>query len=84
MAERVRLSDGTDLDMLDPESIRTYVRKTLATNVEPSPQSLQRLKMLLEVADSLPQQKAEVAPIRLVDAQAAAAELRRRMGNGEK
>lgn len=80
MSEKTRLTDGTELDMLDPESIRRYVRKVLATNVEPSPQSLQRLKMLLEVADSLPQAETKTAAVvKLVDAKAAAEELQRRL-----
>jgi hypothetical protein len=86
MAERVRLADGTELDMLDPTAIRSYVRRTLATNVEPSPQSLQRLKMLLEVADSLPQPETKepgaASVVKLVDAKRAVEVLRRRVVSG--
>ena len=82
MDQRVSLADGTELDMLDPESIRAYVRKTLAMHVEPSQAALQRLKMMLEVADSLPQpDKQAGGVVRLVDAKAAAEELQRRLGS---
>lgn len=80
MSERVDLANGDALDMQDPESIRRYVRRQLAVNVEPSQASLARLKMMLEVADSLPQpDKQAGAVVKLVDAKAAAEELQRRL-----
>jgi hypothetical protein len=67
-----------ELDMQDPESIRTYVRHALALN-EPTGPGLKRLEMLLEVAGALPQAKtAAAAPISLEQARAASAELMRR------
>lgn len=82
MSQKFRQGDGSELDMQDAESIRSYVRKTLAQNVEPSPQALQRLKMMLEVADSLPKAP-EPAHVDSPDELAAARErLRKSLGNG--
>lgn len=85
MSERFTQGDGTELDMGDPASIRIYVRKQLARYEEPSPFALQRLKLMLEVADSLPpkpQSESLDGPGRVVllEPSRAAAELIRRRG----
>lgn len=83
MADRVTLADGTALDMLDPLSIRAYVRRTLAMTTEPSQGQLQRLKMLEEHAASLESKPASGAQpagkLRLVDAERAAQVLTARL-----
>lgn len=78
MADRVRLADGTELDMLDPESIRAYVRRTLALTVEPSSAQLSRLEMLSAHAAALEakQQKPAEQPASLDDLAAARERLR--------
>jgi hypothetical protein len=67
-----------EVDMKNPESIRSYVRHSLALD-EPTIAGLKRLEMLNEIAGSLPQAKAvRDQGLKLVDGAAAAAELRRR------
>lgn len=83
MADRVVLADGTTLDMLDPESVRAYVRQALARTVEPTSAQLTRLQMLEEHAAKLEAAKPTAAPVRLVDARAAAEVLRARLKGGE-
>lgn len=85
MADRVTLADGTALDMLDPESIRAYVRRTLALSVDPSSAQLARLEMLEEHAAKLEAAKASAEPPKVdsPDELAAARErLRKSLGNG--
>lgn len=90
MSERVNLADGSALDMLDPESVRAYVRRTLALTVEPTPAQLRRLEMLEEHAAKLeaaaPKPGGEAGVVKLVDAKRAVEVLRRRVvsGDGEK
>lgn len=62
MADRVRLADGTELDMLDPESIRAYVRKQLALTVDPTSAQLARLGLLKEHAAELEAEAAAKKP----------------------
>lgn len=85
MADRVKLADGTELDMLDPVSIRAYVRKQLALTVDPSAPQLKRLEMLEEHAAKLEAAKASAEPPKIdtPDELAAARErLRKSLGNG--
>jgi hypothetical protein len=82
MAERVVLQDGSELDMLDPASIRAYVRRTLALNAEPTAPQLRRLEMLAEHAEQLERQQKPAQRPRMTAAEAAA-ELRRRIEAGE-
>jgi hypothetical protein len=53
-SHHIRLNDGTEIDMGDPDSIRAYVRNTIANMVEPTAPQLRRLEMLSEMADKLP------------------------------
>jgi hypothetical protein len=83
MADRVTLADGTALDMLDPLSIRAYVRRTLAMTTEPSQGQLRRLEMLEDHAAKLEAEApAQGLPAKLVlvDAKDAAEELAKRLG----
>ena len=74
-SERVTLNDGTTLDMLDPVSIRRYVRKQLALNVEPTAAQLSRLEMLNDLAAELEAKQTKAAPVeQSVDDLAAARE----------
>lgn len=69
------------LDMLSAESVRAYVRRQLALNVEPTATQLRRLEMLEAHAAELEakQAKKPAAELRLIDPKAAAEELARRM-----
>ena len=85
MAHKVRLADGTQVDMLDPVSIRDYVRQALALNVSPTAPELRRLEMLEEHAAKLEAAKVAADPPKLdtPDELAAARErLRKSLGNG--
>ena len=85
MADRTVLADGTTLDMLDPLSIRAYVRRTLALTVEPTAPQLRRLEMLEQHASALEAAKPKTdAKLRLIDPAAAAAELQRRLEQSSK
>jgi len=78
MSQKVRLADGTELDMLNPVSIRDYVRKTLALNVSPTASELSRLTMMRELAEELEakQPKPDEQPASLDDLAAARERLR--------
>jgi hypothetical protein len=73
-SERITMADGTVLDMLDPVSIRRYVRKQLALNVEPSAAQLSRLEMMGELADDLEAKTPAAASPSSIDDLAAARE----------
>jgi hypothetical protein len=85
MAERVVLNDGSAIDMLDPASIRAYVRQQLALNIDPTASQLRRLEMLSDHAAELEAKKPSAeGKLVLIDAQKAAAEIERRLKAGEK
>jgi hypothetical protein len=85
MADRVTLADGTALDMLDPLSIRAYVRRALAITVEPTQPQLNRLEMLVAMADELeakqPTGDKPAGVLVLVETKDAAEVIRQRLAN---